>query len=109
VKNDRGIGQDHDAADHVETKRDILALYRAAVDRDIPGMSSVIDNTRCLGCLVTGVAQVGLWLAAEDQDLGDHGTYAPWFRYHVHEEMDTLQYWLDGAEPPPPSPEARGG
>ena len=99
----------HETGDPVETKRDTVAFYRAAVERDIPGMASILDNTRCLGCLITSVAQVGLWLAAEDLDLGPGGTYAPWFRYHVHEQMDTLQYCLDGEHPPPPSAEATGG
>jgi hypothetical protein len=104
-----GTGKEHATADPIETKRDILAFYRAAVERDVPGMGIILDNTHCLGCLTTGIAQVGLWLAADDHDLGPHGTFAPWFRYHVHEQLDWLQEALDGESPPPPSPEARGG
>ncbi len=98
---DRGPNSHTTPGDARDTKRDVLAMYRAALARDADAMSAVISNTRCLGCLVSGVAQIGLWLAARDEhDYGPHHCGYE-FTCFVLSQLDELQCELDG-EPPPP-------
>lgn len=109
MRNKRGIGNDHNSEQGaIETRRDVLAFYRAALDHDHDALGIIINETRCLGCLSAGIAQVGLWLAADECDIIPGGGYAPWFASQVQEELDHLQWWLDGVPPPPGSPEAHG-
>lgn len=107
---DRTPGAHDDNGDNnaIDTKRDVLAMYRAALARDSDAMSAVINHTRCLGCLVCGVAQIGLWLAARDDD--DYGPHQCGYEFtcFILAQLDDLQLHLDGMLPPPEAAEDIG-
>lgn len=98
-------GVDHDIWAHrnpdaaADSKRDVLALYRAALTFDRQAMQIVIENTRCVGCLAAGAAQLGLWLTMGDGDHAEQGGYTPEFQADVMRALEWLQDCTDDAPP----------
>jgi hypothetical protein len=92
----RGGGRHRDDTEaRQDSMRDVLGLYRAALNGDGLGMRVIFTSTRCLSCLAGGAVQVGLWLAArEDDDITCDGEFAEAFAAEVRDLLDVLQ--VDG-------------
>ena len=82
-----------DLADRQDSMRDVLGLYRAALAGDGQGMRVIFDSTRCITCLAGGAVQVGLWLAAtDDDDVSPEGEFSAEFTAEVLDILAALQY-----------------